>query len=72
MFQDGDIYITEYNKKNSASMEEPLPEIFVTPSPEVKKSRLQRYNVDYESQETYESEKLWMHVSDAIRDANQV
>jgi len=68
---DGDTYITEYNKKTSNSNEEPLPEIFFTPSPEVKKSRLQRYNVDYECQETYESEKLWMEVSNAIRDANQ-
>lgn len=70
--QDGDTYITEYNKKSSGSSDEPLAELFFSPSPEVKKSRLKRYNVDYESQETYESEKLWMGVSDAIRDANQV
>lgn len=65
---DGDIFITEYNNK---STEEPLPEMFFTPSLEMKRARLRRYNVDYESQEKQESEKLWSLVSEAIADANQ-
>lgn len=46
--------------------------MFFTPSNEMKRARLRRYNVDYEGQEAYESEKLWMLVSEAIADANQV
>ena len=30
------------------------------------------YNVNYENQEEYESEKLWSNVSAAIKNADQV
>ncbi|XP_066934396.1 oxysterol-binding protein-related protein 8-like isoform X1 [Clytia hemisphaerica] len=65
---DGEIYSTEYRK---SSGEEVLPELFFAPTADVKKARLKRYNIDLESQEEFESEKLWAKVSEAIQQADQ-
>jgi len=68
---DSEIFITEYSKTNRSG-EEVLPELFFAPTPDVKKSRLKRFNVDIESQEEHESEYLWRHVSAAIKNADQL
>lgn len=68
---DGEIFTTEYRKDSKSSTEEVLPELFFSPTPEMKKCRLKRFNIDYESQEDFESEKLWSKVSEAIQNADQ-
>lgn len=67
---DNEIFTTEYRKDNRSG-DDPLPELFFSPTPEIKKSRLKRFNVGYESQEEFESEKLWARVSEAIKNTDQ-
>uniref|UniRef100_T1IZZ7 Oxysterol-binding protein n=1 Tax=Strigamia maritima TaxID=126957 RepID=T1IZZ7_STRMM len=43
-----------------------------SPTPEIRTKRLVRYTVPLESQTEVESEKLWIHVSAAISQGNQV
>ncbi|XP_065088869.1 oxysterol-binding protein-related protein 8 isoform X4 [Ochlerotatus camptorhynchus] len=61
---DGEIRI-----KDSRTSEE---SVLFTPSPEVRNKRLKRFTVPMESQGTTESERLWQHVSAAIRRDDQV
>ncbi|XP_073245268.1 oxysterol-binding protein-related protein 8-like isoform X2 [Porites lutea] len=64
---DGEILITDLKSPIPAGEVEPLPELFWDPTPEIRSQRLARYLVDYNTQGEFESEKLWTHVSDAIR-----
>lgn len=67
---DGEIFITEYIKDNQ-TVEDPIPEVYFSPTPEVKRSRLKRHTVKDDAQEEYESERLWSQVSIAIKEADQ-
>ena len=67
---DTEITITEFSKEGQ-NVVDPLPELFFEPTPEVKQSRLKRFNVEFASQEENESEKMWSKVAVAIKDADQ-
>ncbi|XP_029199808.2 oxysterol-binding protein-related protein 8-like isoform X2 [Acropora millepora] len=64
---DGEVIIVDLKAPVPAGEAEPLPELFWEPTPEIRQQRLPRYIVDYTSQGEFESEKLWIHVSDAIK-----
>ncbi|XP_068761146.1 oxysterol-binding protein-related protein 8-like isoform X1 [Montipora capricornis] len=64
---DGEVIIVDLKAPVQAGEVEPLPELFWDPTPEIRKKRLPRHLVDYTSQGEFESEKLWTHVSDAIK-----
>lgn len=64
---DSEIVITDLKSPIPAGEIEPLPELFWDPTPEIRNQRLPRHLVDYSTQGEFESEKLWTHVSDAIR-----
>ncbi|XP_047135738.1 oxysterol-binding protein-related protein 8 isoform X1 [Hydra vulgaris] len=66
---DSEIFIYEYS--SNQSNEETKPKLFFSPTPEMKQSRLKCYNVALAEQEVYESEKLWLKVSEAIKNADQ-
>ncbi|XP_015766303.1 PREDICTED: oxysterol-binding protein-related protein 8-like [Acropora digitifera] len=69
---DGEVIIVDLKAPVPAGEAEPLPELFWEPTPEIRQQRLPRYIVDYTSQGEFESEKLWIHVSDAIKVNDQV
>ncbi|KAM6161359.1 oxysterol-binding protein-related protein 5 isoform 1-T1 [Erethizon dorsatum] len=60
---DRDVFIKE---EGSGS-----PELFWTPSEEVRTQRLKRYTVLFEEQTELESERLWQHVTRAILEGDQ-
>lgn len=67
---DGEIVITDLKGSNFAE-EEPLPELFWEPTPQIREQRLKRHLVEFASQGEFESEKLWQHVGAAIRANDQ-
>lgn len=64
---DGEILITDLKSPIPAGEVEPLPELFWDPTPEIREQRLPRHLVEYNAQGEFESEKLWINVSDAIK-----
>ncbi|XP_048585606.1 oxysterol-binding protein-related protein 8 isoform X2 [Nematostella vectensis] len=67
---DGEIVITDLKASNAID-EEPFPDLFWEPTPEIRSQRLKRHLVDYSTQGEFESEKLWIGVSNAIKAADQ-
>ncbi|XP_042528510.1 oxysterol-binding protein-related protein 5 [Dipodomys spectabilis] len=60
---DGDVFIKEEGRGSS--------ELFWSPSEEVRGQRLKRHTVLLEEQGELESERLWQHVTRAIREGDQ-
>ena len=46
--------------------------VFFTPTSDVRKGRLKKYKVPLENQNEWESEKLWLAVTHAINNDDQV
>ncbi|XP_020914540.1 oxysterol-binding protein-related protein 8 isoform X2 [Exaiptasia diaphana] len=67
---DGEIIIEDL-KSSNLSEEDVLPDLFWEPTPDVKAQRLKRHLVDFDKQKDNESEKQWIHVSNAIRASDQ-
>ncbi|EDO35914.1 predicted protein, partial [Nematostella vectensis] len=62
---DGEIVITDLKASNA------IVNLFWEPTPEIRSQRLKRHLVDYSTQGEFESEKLWIGVSNAIKAADQ-
>lgn len=63
-YWDGQIMITDKRSKQES--------VFFNPTPEVRKRRLKKYTVPLEYQGEWESEKLWLAVTQAINRDDQV